>query len=1217
MRPIRLKLAGLHSYREVQEVDFEKLCEAGLFGIFGPTGSGKSTILDAITLALYGQVVRFGGGTHPKDVLNQLEQRVFVSFAFEIGHEDERRRYTIEREFGVDKKGNRRQPEVRLIQNGRQPGEPDVVLESKASSATAAIESLIGLTLQDFTRAVVLPQGQFSRFLTLKGSERNEMLQRMFGLHIYGEKLNERVRAAMDEVKTEIHRLQLELAALGDVGPDALDAARKTLDEAKQQEREYSEQMHMMQQQRKEMEQLHQWQQELAAVRERMARLSARNEEIAALTARIRELEHALALWPLKQKWQQIQTAWQAAAEILKRCREEQEAAVQAEQEAEQTYLQVQTRLQREEPLLIEQKSGLVQALEWEKELAVLQEELSRMEQELLATGRELEQVTVQLKRDEDQAAALEREYSELAKHIQAATVTPELRLQIAEAREAKRNWEREWTRLKELEQESIVAKQERIRLHTEAEQLKAAWLASAQAGEQARQKLADHEAKPSWSDADWEQMRETLVQIRQWGKEWREQLALEAACREKRAKWESEWNLVTAKTTGLEQAWKEAEQLRSERLQQVETARRSWQDWQQANMARVLCRELAEGQECPVCGSTHHPHQTTGAEAEEAQEHAGDLLLQQLRRSEEALQAAEQQVRHASEALQASKLERAALEQRQQALTEEQQIIQRRIDEVRSQCAALGPQWQVSDIRQLLEMYQQAEQQWKRQGEEREQARLLHEQLLQECSKLRERELEQKGAYERKAVLLEQQEEKLSDLRIRLEAAQQQVKQAEEALHQLRGEWAVEEIETEYQAIGEKDRQLEQLHRLRAEKETVRIRLLEAVESARNKRTELSSRMQALAERKEEKNQQWQKKHSLWLERTGGQPAETRMQTVEATLRSLRDALQQAEVLRRQTAAVRQQAQEAVVKHTEAYAALSRQQEEAHRELLEAAANSGIGTMDRIEQLYQERGELPLYRQQVQEHEAAQAQAQYDEQRLTQALAGRQVSEEQWHAARHAWNELEQTFQAVKDRVAVARQTLARIEDHHDKWQQLQQQLADVLDEQSRLEDLKKLFEGKAFVQFIAEEKLASIARDASYHLKRMTKNRYALELGDDGEFVLRDEAAGGLRRAVSTLSGGETFLTSLSLALALSVEIQMRGGRLEFFFLDEGFGTLDPELLEIVLDALERLRMNHFTIGVISHVPDMRMRMPRRLIVTPAEPLGAGSRVHLEMES
>lgn len=254
MRPIRLKLAGMHSYREMQEVDFEMLCQAGLFGIFGPTGSGKSTILDAITLALYGQVVRLGGGNHPKEVLNQLEQRVFVSFTFELGTGDERQQYTVEREFGLDKKGNKRQPEVRLIQSGALTGEPDVVLESKATTATAAIEALIGLTLQDFTRAVVLPQGQFSRFLTLKGSERNEMLQRMFRLHIYGEKLSERVRHALEQVKEQMHRLQLASAALGDAGPEALAHARQTWEDAAQKEQEFTMQKQELAEKLKELE---------------------------------------------------------------------------------------------------------------------------------------------------------------------------------------------------------------------------------------------------------------------------------------------------------------------------------------------------------------------------------------------------------------------------------------------------------------------------------------------------------------------------------------------------------------------------------------------------------------------------------------------------------------------------------------------------------------------------------------------------------------------------------------------------------------------------------------------------------------------------------------------------------------------------------------------------------------------------------------------------
>ncbi|UOK58774.1 hypothetical protein MGI18_06665 [Bacillus sp. OVS6] len=105
-------------------------------------------------------------------------------------------------------------------------------------------------------------------------------------------------------------------------------------------------------------------------------------------------------------------------------------------------------------------------------------------------------------------------------------------------------------------------------------------------------------------------------------------------------------------------------------------------------------------------------------------------------------------------------------------------------------------------------------------------------------------------------------------------------------------------------------------------------------------------------------------------------------------------------------------------------------------------------------------------------------------------------------------------------------------------------------------------------------------------------------------------------MRRPVSSLSGGETFLTSLALALSLSSQIQLRGEYpLQFFFLDEGFGTLDGELLETVISALEKLQSDNLAVGVISHVQELRARLPRKLIVMPAEPTGNGTSVLLEV--
>ena len=98
MRPIKLKIKGLNSFIEEQTIDFEKLTDRGLFGIFGPTGSGKSTVLDGITLALYGDVSR-----KSSNYINTNCDRLNVSFEFQISGA-ETKRYLVNREFKRDKK---------------------------------------------------------------------------------------------------------------------------------------------------------------------------------------------------------------------------------------------------------------------------------------------------------------------------------------------------------------------------------------------------------------------------------------------------------------------------------------------------------------------------------------------------------------------------------------------------------------------------------------------------------------------------------------------------------------------------------------------------------------------------------------------------------------------------------------------------------------------------------------------------------------------------------------------------------------------------------------------------------------------------------------------------------------------------------------------------------------------------------------------------------
>jgi len=145
-------------------------------------------------------------------------------------------------------------------------------------------------------------------------------------------------------------------------------------------------------------------------------------------------------------------------------------------------------------------------------------------------------------------------------------------------------------------------------------------------------------------------------------------------------------------------------------------------------------------------------------------------------------------------------------------------------------------------------------------------------------------------------------------------------------------------------------------------------------------------------------------------------------------------------------------------------------------------------------------------------------------------------------------------------------------------------------------------------FIRFLLHEERTVLAGLGSEHFQRLSSGRYRFT--EDGKFDIVDlNTADSVRRADS-LSGGETFLASLALALALAEMVGRRGGRLDAFFLDEGFGTLDPEHVDLAMEGVESL-VGHRTqrlVVVVSHVPELRERI-EDLIVLDKDPVTGDS--------
>lgn len=200
MRPVSISVEGFFAYRQKTTVD---LSDAEYFSFEGPTGSGKSSLIDAMVFALYGRVPRLGGGT-VAPVISAGAERARVSLRFVSGGEE----YAVTRLVSRTKSGGASTNEARL-ESGPS------TLASGASDVTAAIAELLRLSYEDFTRTVVLPQGEFARFLKAPPSERQQLLRGLLDLDRYGQvralaQAREKAsRSVLESVQSRLDRLEV------------------------------------------------------------------------------------------------------------------------------------------------------------------------------------------------------------------------------------------------------------------------------------------------------------------------------------------------------------------------------------------------------------------------------------------------------------------------------------------------------------------------------------------------------------------------------------------------------------------------------------------------------------------------------------------------------------------------------------------------------------------------------------------------------------------------------------------------------------------------------------------------------------------------------------------------------------------------------------------------------------------------------------------------
>ncbi|GAB3712197.1 SbcC/MukB-like Walker B domain-containing protein [Spirosoma flavus] len=231
MIPIKLSIQGLYSYQELQEIDFQRLIGASVFGIFGKVGSGKTSLLEAISFALYGKVERLNDRDNRQyNMMNLKSKQLRIDFEFQAGPEQQLYKFIYEAKRHPKKHHEIATGERRMFIRQENDWLP---IGSEKEDVGILSKQILGLDYENFKRTIIIPQNQFREFLELSPVERTRMMNQLFKLDQYD--LAARVGKLSKINDDQLAELRGLLSPLANVTPEAIDEAKANLEAIHQQ----------------------------------------------------------------------------------------------------------------------------------------------------------------------------------------------------------------------------------------------------------------------------------------------------------------------------------------------------------------------------------------------------------------------------------------------------------------------------------------------------------------------------------------------------------------------------------------------------------------------------------------------------------------------------------------------------------------------------------------------------------------------------------------------------------------------------------------------------------------------------------------------------------------------------------------------------------------------------------------------------------------------
>lgn len=1191
MKILSIRLKNLASLAGEHFIDFESepLAHAGLIAIIGKTGAGKSTILDAMCLALFNKIPRLKDSdgklidvdgselltNSPLTVLRRGTGHGFAELCFVA---QDQKHYLARWE--IKRARENASGKLQSVQRSLKCLTDGVVVADKTKAVETHIQQITQLSFEQFTRAVLLAQSEVTAFLKARDNERGELLEYLTNSSIFA-KIGQLAFEKTKEVRLQREKLESVLGHIEIRSDEEIAELQQRFQQLQQHVQQLENEKNQFRQQQQWFEQRDKINKDIALKKQDYDLQLKAQENIAKDRYLLSQLETFAEIRPIVFQQQQLQkTLQQLAPQIQQKHHEFSTLTTQFEQQ-KTLYTQVETTLNQFQDFEQKHQNELTQVRKFVQERDYIAEEykktkirltqLESQQQPLIEQQQQLEQSIQNL--SAQHTACLEQ----LKHSAQYAPLDNGLHAHIQQLKQFIQQYQKVENTIGSIQQAQTQLKQDQNTFNSLITQFGTTQQIEQRIEQQSKLKEAQQlhlnqlDAIQQKLQHYFELKNEVLTQQNKF-----ETVQKQAQQLEQRSR-ETEKDYQAAKTE-------------REKLQQVLQQQRLLH----AENIEHLRAELKHGEACLVCGSTEHPYRDDESQISKAlyalQQQQELQAIQQEQQLFQLWQKAQQQFTQ-------SHTEQNQLQQQLQQLNEKvkahDQVLQQQVSQTNIQLDFSLTEHDITTKMQSLVLETSQTQQ----------------QLEKELLQLNQANKDQH-------VLNQNIQNILHQLQT-IEHLQQQIQHIMDCLNaDDKMAWSKHDVSISQhilQALQQRSQQLEHAESLIKQKEQINQQLNVLKTNLTGLTTQQTECAQQLKDIEIKGKQNTDAANQLIITMTGSaeikanewlqqhdqqrQQLQNQYQQVKQSFEQARQHFEQQKNVLEQLQSQQQQNHDALeLCKTEITNWLAQHQNFAEDQLSELLAfsstqeqqiRSTIQQADRA--LSEANSALKTMQEQLNVHLLSEPNIQVEQ--LTELMNANQ-------------NILQQTTDQrdqLKLQLEVHQQNLAKQKKFADQIQQIQQQEHRWNKISSLIGDSK----GKDFRDLAQQYNLDILLEYANQQLA-MLSQRYTLKrLNNSLSLAIIDHDMDGETRSVASLSGGESFLTALAISLAIA---NMASGsmKIESLFIDEGFGTLDASSLHMVMNALDQLQSQGRKVILISHIQEMHERIPVQIQV---QPIGSGS--------